>query len=290
MVKHIINPYRASASGGQSIAFKSALVLTALFVAISLVCFLGEPLVSYLDRTAVAEEHLKRAALNRTEVAQEIHWHHLLLLGLNPTQASHGRRMITAIVLGALIGLERREANRGAGIRTMSIVSLGSCMFSIASSFAFQDSTQSWDASRVAAALPSGVGFLGGALIFKDAGEIKGLTTAAGVWLSCAVGMCCGGGMYFVAFFGVASMVAMLRFGPRSIDAFEADFFEDQQEKPEQSTGYLSSASKAPTPSFEAPLLRAETASQASEMYGRNRSQSGLGLGRRPTTTLSVDE
>ena len=124
--------------------------------------------------------------------------------------------MMFALIIGALLGIERRESNRGAGVRTMSLVSLGACIFTIGSIYAFEAGTQTWDSSRVAAALPSGVGFLGGALIFKDSGQIKGLTTACGVWLACAVGMCCGGGMYFVAFFGVAGVVAMLRFGPRS--------------------------------------------------------------------------
>merc|ERR1719436_275044 len=124
-------------------------------------------------------------------------------------EAMFCRRMIASLIFGSMIGLERRESNRGAGIRTMSLVSLGACIFTIASSFGFEDGTQEWDASRVSAALPSGVGFLGGALIFKDNGQIKGLTTACGVWLACAVGMCCGGGMYFVAGFGCITMIAM---------------------------------------------------------------------------------
>ena len=138
------------------------------------------------------------------------------LLFLTRQEAEFGRRMIVSLVVGALLGLERRESNRGAGVRTMSLVSLGACIFTIGSIYAFEAGTQTWDSSRVAAALPSGVGFLGGALIFKDSGQIKGLTTACGVWLACAVGMCCGGGLYFVSFFGVAGVVAVLRFGPRS--------------------------------------------------------------------------
>lgn len=138
------------------------------------------------------------------------------LLFLTQQETEFARRMTFSLVVGALLGLERRESNRGAGVRTMSLVSLGACIFTIGSLYAFEAGTQTWDSSRVSAALPSGVGFLGGALIFKDSGQIKGLTTACGVWLACAVGMCCGGGMYFVAFFGVAGVVAILRFGPRS--------------------------------------------------------------------------
>ena len=65
------------------------------------------------------------------------------------------------MILGGIIGWERRQADRPAGIRTMSLVSLGSSLFTIDSTFAFADGSQTWDASRVSAAIPSGVGFLG---------------------------------------------------------------------------------------------------------------------------------
>lgn len=81
-----------------------------------------------------------------------------------------------------------------------------------------------WDSSRVSAAIPSGVGFLGAGLIFKkeeknESGEsnhvVHGLTTAASLWLSAAVGIACGGELYFPASFVVALMMLMLRFAPR---------------------------------------------------------------------------
>ena len=85
-----------------------------------------------------------------------------------------------------------------------------------------------WDPARVSAALPSGVGFLGAALICKDVekdsltGEVqqivRGPNTAASVWLSAAVGVACGGGLYFVAAFTTALMLTLLRFGPRSME------------------------------------------------------------------------
>jgi uncharacterized membrane protein YhiD involved in acid resistance len=107
----------------------------------------------------------------------------------------------------------------------MSLVSLGSCLFSICSAYAFIDGPMAWDASRVSAAIPSGVGFLGAGLIFKNqkkdeySGEeshvVHGLTTAASLWLSAAVGIACGGALYFVSTFSVATMLVLLRFGPR---------------------------------------------------------------------------
>jgi hypothetical protein len=80
---------------------------------------------------------------------------------LTPEECSFGRRIVIAALLGGLIGWERRSADRPAGIRTMSLVSLGACLFSICSAFAFIEGPMNWDGSRVAAAIPSGVGFLG---------------------------------------------------------------------------------------------------------------------------------
>lgn len=83
-----------------------------------------------------------------------------VLLGLTPQECMLCRRIILSVVLGMMIGFERRRPDRPAGVRTMSLVSLGSCVFTIDSMFAFSSSPDSWDSSRVAAAIPSGVGFL----------------------------------------------------------------------------------------------------------------------------------
>ena len=145
------------------------------------------------------------------------------LLYLTPEECTFGRRITFAALLGALIGWERRQADRPAGIRTMAVVSLGSCLFSICSQFAFIDGPMGWDASRVSAAIPSGVGFLGAGIIWKqtdkdtNAQSVHGLTTAASLWLSAAVGIACSGGLYFAASFAIAVMMILLRFGPRII-------------------------------------------------------------------------
>ena len=120
------------------------------------------------------------------------HVRHAILLGLTTTECSFGRRLVMSILMGGLIGWERRQADRPAGIRTMSLVSLGSCLFTINSTFAFLNGPMAWDASRISAAIPSGVGFLGAGLIFKKTNDddnmvVHGLTTAASVWLSAAV-------------------------------------------------------------------------------------------------------
>jgi len=152
------------------------------------------------------------------------HIRQFLLFGMTREECSFARRLVASVVLGGLIGWERRQADRPAGIRTMSLVSLGSCLFTINSAFAFIAGPMDWDASRISAAIPSGVGFLGAGLIFKKEkrdgdGEsshvVHGLTTAASLWLSAAVGIACGGEVYFPASLGVAIMMLLLRFGPR---------------------------------------------------------------------------
>lgn len=129
-----------------------------------------------------------------------------------------------SLTVSSLIRYERRSADRPAGIRTMGLVSLGACSFTISSIMAFKSSTMGWDASRVTAALPSGVGFLGGALIWKgsvfiddeEIHQVNGLTTAASVWLSAAVGVGCGGALYLVTGYVVILVVMILRYAPRS--------------------------------------------------------------------------
>lgn len=115
------------------------------------------------------------------------------LLFFTREECSFGRSLLASVLLGGLVGWERRMADRPAGIRTMALVSLGSCLFSINSTFGFIDGPMTWDSSRVAAAIPSGVGFLGAGLIFKEADKDKvtgdtthvvhGLTTAASLWI-----------------------------------------------------------------------------------------------------------
>ena len=85
------------------------------------------------------------------------HQRQMYLLFLTPEECAFGRRIVFATLFGALIGWERRQADRPAGIRTMAIVSLGSCLFAICGTFAFVQGAMGWDASRISAAIPSGV-------------------------------------------------------------------------------------------------------------------------------------
>mmetsp|Transcript_38243 Transcript_38243/g.96135 ORF Transcript_38243/g.96135 Transcript_38243/m.96135 type:complete len:313 (+) Transcript_38243:135-1073(+) len=136
------------------------------------------------------------------------------------------RCIISSMILGSVIGYERRSPDRAAGIRSMSLTALGACCFTIAGNYACQTGPMNWDASRISAAIPSGVGFLGAGIIWKgyvkqedgspDIHQVHGLTTAASIWLSAAIGTACGGGLYPAACFTVTGIVLMLRFGPRN--------------------------------------------------------------------------
>ena len=109
-------------------------------------------------------------------------------------------------MLGGLIGLEREYRAKEAGFRTHFLVALGSAVFMIVSAYGFSDvalsdTTGRWDVSRVAAQVVSGIGFIGaGTIIFRKAENIvSGLTTAAGLWVTAAIGLACGGGMYVLS-------------------------------------------------------------------------------------------
>ncbi len=105
-------------------------------------------------------------------------------------------RLIVAGLLGAAIGLEREIRAKEAGVRTHFIVALGSALFMIISQHAFSGQ---FDHARVAAQVVSGIGFIGAGVIIFQKNAVRGVTTAAGLWVAAAIGLACGGGMYAVA-------------------------------------------------------------------------------------------
>jgi putative Mg2+ transporter-C (MgtC) family protein len=122
-------------------------------------------------------------------------------------------RLLAATLLSGLIGLERERGERAAGLRTHALVGLGSCLVMIVSAFGFYDwnySPGALDPSRIAAQVISGIGFLGaGVIIFqRDGGVVRGLTTAASVWVVAAIGLAVGGGMYITA--AAATAISLL--------------------------------------------------------------------------------
>lgn len=106
-------------------------------------------------------------------------------------------RIVISAACGAAIGVERSKRQKEAGIRTHLIVAIGSALMMIVSKYAFYDSA-SFDASRIAANVITGVSFLGAGVIFVKDTSIKGLTTAAGIWATSGVGLAVGGGMVLV--------------------------------------------------------------------------------------------
>lgn len=117
-------------------------------------------------------------------------------------------RIFIAAVCGMAIGYERKNRMKEAGIRTHFIVAIGAALIMIISKYGFQDQigwpNMSLDPSRIAAQVVTGVGFLGAGVIFMQKQTIVGLTTAAGVWVTAAIGLSIGSGLYFV---GIAATV-----------------------------------------------------------------------------------
>lgn len=115
-------------------------------------------------------------------------------------------RILVAACLGLLIGSERKNRNKSAGIRTHVIVALGAALIMVVSKYGFMD-VEKADAARVAAQVVSGIGFLGAGVIFVRNNLVNGLTTAAGIWATAGVGLALGSGMYVV---GISSALLVL--------------------------------------------------------------------------------
>lgn len=122
-------------------------------------------------------------------------------------------KIILAAVLGMAIGAEREHRHRSAGLRTYTIVAIGSALFTILSIYGFQaigGPLGSYDPSRIAGQIVVGIGFIGAGMIILRENKIEGLTTAAGLWATAAIGMAVGLGFYFVAIFVTALILGVL--------------------------------------------------------------------------------
>ena len=115
-------------------------------------------------------------------------------------------RLVVAGALGAVIGLEREYRAKEAGLRTHFLVAMGSALIMLVSQFGFAEGLN-YDASRVAAQIVSGIGFIGAGTIMMRKQFVQGLTTAAGLWVAAGIGMAVGGGMYLI---GIAGTVLTL--------------------------------------------------------------------------------
>jgi putative Mg2+ transporter-C (MgtC) family protein len=119
-------------------------------------------------------------------------------------------RFLLAVGLGAGIGYQRERTGKAAGLRTHVLVSAGAALFTLASMYGFGGGLA--DPSRVAAGVVVGVGFIGAGVIFRGARgeEVAGLTTAATIWVTAAVGLAAGTGMYLLSVVATAVIVGIL--------------------------------------------------------------------------------
>lgn len=123
-------------------------------------------------------------------------------------------RVLSSVLLGFAIGLEREMTNKYAGLRTNILVCLGACLFTIISIYGFPevsvtgDELGTRDTARVAAQVVTGIGFIGGGTVLRHGATVFGLTTAATLWVSASIGMACGAGMYGLAL--VATVLSIL--------------------------------------------------------------------------------
>lgn len=123
-------------------------------------------------------------------------------------------RIALAGALGGLIGMERQLRSKEAGLRTHVLVGIGSAMFMIVSKYGFSDILEAshieLDPSRIAAQVVSGMGFLGAGTIIIQKQMVKGLTTAAGLWVTAAIGLVVGSGMYEIGIYGTLLALVVL--------------------------------------------------------------------------------
>lgn len=126
------------------------------------------------------------------------------------TYMAVGCRILAALILGGIIGLEREMKNRPAGLRTYMLVCIGSCLIMMTNQYIYQ-ATGTGDPTRMSAQVISGIGFLGaGTIVVTQHNQIKGLTTAAGLWACAAVGLALGIGFYEAALISGTAIYVIL--------------------------------------------------------------------------------
>jgi putative Mg2+ transporter-C (MgtC) family protein len=158
-----------------------------------------------------------------------LHWLSTEIQGQSLTQIG---QLALALLLSSLIGLEREiRITKSAGLRTHTLVGVAAALLMLVSKYGFSNIIVAnqivLDPSRVAAQIVSGIGFIGGGLIFVQRDIVRGLTTAAGIWLTAAVGMACGAGLPVLAIFATATyflvMFGFSRLSSRIVHAEECE-------------------------------------------------------------------
>ena len=121
-------------------------------------------------------------------------------------------KLVLSLVLGASIGFERRRKGQIAGLRTFALISMGATLAMLISIFIPQEyfDRKNGDPGRIAAQVVSGVGFLGAGAIIQMKGSVRGLTTAAGIWISACIGLAVGAGMYLISIIATLLIIFIL--------------------------------------------------------------------------------
>lgn len=120
-------------------------------------------------------------------------------------------KAVCSLIVGMILGAERELKDKAAGLRTITLICLGSTLFTLLSYKIGMGSTE--DATRIASYVVSGIGFLGAGVIFKDGISINGLTTASIIWVAAAIGMSIGFGEFFMALTFLGSCLIIIHFG-----------------------------------------------------------------------------
>lgn len=144
-------------------------------------------------------------------------WHFFELIyddltSLEVTLGNAVVKLVLSMLLGALVGGERKRKGQIAGVRTFALISMGSCLAMLLSIYVPQVylGLKNGDPGRIAAQVITGVGFLGGGAMIHMKGSVRGLTTAAGIWMTAAIGMAVGVGMYLCSIFATGLILLTL--------------------------------------------------------------------------------
>lgn len=138
-------------------------------------------------------------------------------------------KLLLSLMLGAVVGLERRHKGQIAGMRTFALISMGATLAMLVSIYIPQEymGLKNGDPGRIAAQVISGIGFLGAGAIIQMKGSVRGLTTAAGIWMTACIGLAVGAGMYLIATVACLLIIFVLMF----LDSCERRLFKGGEAK-----------------------------------------------------------
>jgi len=152
----------------------------------------------------------------------------------DPDNQEIALRITAALICGGIVGLDRELRSLAAGMRPPALAAEGAALFALAgilmASEAHAIGYAGADPSRIASTVAQGIGFLAAGVIFGSAARVKGLTTAAGLWTTAAIGIACGAGFYFMAFFATFAAVIVISVLKVVEDRFASKLQSDSQE------------------------------------------------------------